>query len=144
MALARWAVRLSEHVAHPLDSDFAAIMPSKLLRYLDFPSPTPPHGTGSLGCSSFGARRPPLGQRFCSHHAASKPYPLNTSNPPTIKSSQPPCLQASQWPRRVTRSANHPPAHPEDERRRARPLPAWDPPKITPCPGSASPAEATA
>ena len=33
-----------------------------------------------------------------------------------LKASKPPSLQA---PRRVTRSANNPPAHPEDERRRA-------------------------
>ena len=45
-------------------------------------------------------------------------------NPPSLKASTPP---ASKWPRRVTRSANNPPAHPEDERRRARSgLPAWD------------------
>ena len=43
------------------------------------------------------------------------------------RASEPP---ASEWPRRGTRSANNPPAHPEDERRRARSLPAWDyPPK---------------
>ena len=37
-----------------------------------------------------------------------------------LKASKPPSLQA---PRRVTRSANNPPAHPKDERRRAGPLP---------------------
>ena len=45
--------------------------------------------------------------------------------PQSLQASKPQSLQASslQVPRRVTRSANNPPAHPEDERRRAGPLP---------------------
>ena len=49
-----------------------------------------------------------------------------TPPPPTLHSNPP----SSFRPRRDTRSANNPPAHPEDERRRARSLPASDcPPK---------------
>ena len=47
----------------------------------------------------------------------------------TVQTSKPSSLKASSLPvpRRVTRSANNPPAHPEDERRRAGSgLPAWD------------------
>ena len=40
-----------------------------------------------------------------------------------LQASKPLSLQAFNLPRRVTRSANNPPAHPEDERRRARSLP---------------------
>ena len=42
---------------------------------------------------------------------------------PGLQASKPPSLQAFNLPRRVTRSANNPPAHPKDERRRARSLP---------------------
>ena len=42
---------------------------------------------------------------------------------PGLQASKPPSLQAFNLPRRVTRSANNPPAHPEDERRRAGSLP---------------------
>ena len=42
---------------------------------------------------------------------------------PGLQASKPANLQAFNPPRRVTRSANNPPAHPKDERRRARSLP---------------------
>ena len=64
-----------------------------------------------------------------SRHTAITTSPKRTesSGSPVLQSSSPP---SSFRPRRGTRSVNNPPAHPEDERRRARSLPASDyPPK---------------
>ena len=60
------------------------------------------------------------------HPSGPTPVLLQNSNlsfSPGLQASKLTSLQAFSPPRRVTRSANNPPAHPKDERRRARPLP---------------------
>ena len=102
----------------------------------------------ALFACNFGrlSRQDPSREAFFMKFELPRPLPRGTpslfqASCKPLPSLQAPSLQAPslQWPRRVTRSANNPPAHPKDERRRVRSGPPVILPKIPPCWGTRLP-----